>query len=447
MIAPVDMQTKSQAENPLTPKPWTLFLSFPTMPLTDHLPSGDGLLAFRFIDYLANRGHRVYVATPKADLRNSLPHNVQLFEMNREADQPSPGALAYMRWTRKVLRKVCEGDRVDLIHELNPVFSLRSLAFAGTGIPVVLGPYSSRWPGPANASRVQRIARRLKIAVKDLIVSQQQKRATGILLSTPAALNNVRNPERMLGRMFTLPPGLDTEAFSPEGEASPEAPTVLFLANVCARKGVFELLDAFAWISSRLANARLIVAGGGDDLRQLKERVAASPFRDRVEFAGHVSREGVPGMMRRATVYCLPSHGEPFGISAIEAMACGKPLVVTRAGGPAFIVSDAGGKRVSVGDTHGLASALFELLSNPELCRSMGAYNRLEAERKYAWPVVGARLERIYARVLGLESVTDQDELTPADIEAYRSLQEEPSDFHALRPVSTVFDQPEQAYE
>lgn len=447
MIAPADLETGSCLQSSPELRRLTLFLSFPTKPLTDYLPSGDGLLAFKFIDYLAGRGHRIYVVTPWAELRSSLPENVRLFEMNRDAKQPSPGVLAYMAWTRKMLRKACEKDRVDLVHELNPVFSFRSLAFAGTGIPVVLGPYSSRWLDPPGGSWLIRLSRRFWTAVKNFVVSQQQKLASGILLSTPAALNNVTRAKRFLGRMFVLPPGLDTETFSPGGEASSAAPAVLFLANVCARKGVFELLEAFARISNRLPAARLIVAGGGDDLALLKERVATAPYRDRVEFAGHVSRDQVPGMMRRASVYCLPSHGEPFGISAIEAMACGKPLVVTRSGGPAFIVSDAGGRRVPLGDIGALADALFELLSNPELCRSMGAYNRRVAEQKYAWPVVGAHLEGIYARVLGLASAGDPDPITMDDIAAFRRLQNEKPDGPGLSSPAPLFEQPEQVYE
>jgi glycosyltransferase involved in cell wall biosynthesis len=427
-------------------KPLTLFLSFPTLPLTDHLPSGDGLLAFKFIEYLAARGHRIRVATPLADLRNPLPSTVRIIEMNSRANQPRPGALAYMRWTRKVLREVSAEEKVDLIHELNPVFSLRSLAFAGCGVPVVLGPYSSRWPYPAGGSAASRISRRLKTIVKNFIVGLQQRFAAAVLLSTPAALNNVQDPEAILGRMFLLPPGLDVERFSPAGPA-PDAPTVLFLANICLRKGIFDLIEAFELVNRRLPAARLIVAGGGDELPQVRAQVAASSFSERVEFTGHVNREEVPGMMRRATVYCLPSHGEPFGITAIEAMACGKPLVVTRSGGPAFIVGESGGRSVAIGDREGLADALVDLLSNPELCRSMGTYNRGEAERRYAWPVAGARLERIYASVLGLGNAGDEDRLSAGDIDGWRRLQRADSGAVALRPPAPVGKPGERAYE
>lgn len=447
MITPADMQTKVHGEGQVDLKPLTLFVSFPTTPLTDHLPNGDGLIAFKFIQYLAGRGYRIYLATPRADLNGPLPEHVQLFQMNSRADQPPPGPIAYMRWSRKMLREIYRRESIDLIHELNPVFSLRSVTLSGFGVPVVLGPYSSRWPNPVGDTPLRKARLAVRAVVKDAVVSLQQLMASGILLSTPAALNNVVSPERMKGKLFRLSPGLDTDFFSPAESGPAECMTILFLANVSERKGISSLLDAFSLVTSRLPLARLIIAGGGEDLPRIKRQVEASPYRERVELIGHVSRSQVPEVMRRCAVYCLPSNGEPFGMTAIEAMACGKPLVVTRAGGLAFMVSDQGGRRVPVGDPRGLAAALIDLLSDSELCRSMGAHNRMEAERKYAWPIVGRRLERIYASVLGLKNAVDEDRVSAADIDSYRSMQRGRRDCIALGELAASFDQTEKAYE
>lgn len=396
----------------------TIFASFPTVPLTDHLPNGDGLVAYNAVCRLARRGHTIYVATPKAELSAPFEGDVHLLEMNNGTARPS--AFAYMRWTRKVLREICKKDRIDLIHELNPVFSLRSLAFRGCGIPVVLGPHSSRWPDrdAQGESISQILQRRAQAVLKDFSIRCQHRRAHAVLLSTIAALNNVRSPEELAGKLFILPPGIDTDVFSPNAEVQVTQPTILFLANVTARKGIFTLVDAFFRLHQ--PDVRLLVAGDGPDLEEAKKRVAAAHLQERVDFLGRVSRGEVPHLMQKCSVYCLPSYGEPFGMSAIEAMACGKPLVVTQAGGLAHLVSERGGRLVETGNPGALAMALQELLLQPDLCRRMGEYNRAEVESKYAWPVVAARLERIYRHVLSNDAEENPDLITDECIGRYR---------------------------
>jgi glycosyltransferase involved in cell wall biosynthesis/O-antigen/teichoic acid export membrane protein len=410
-----------QGGRPMRSESLTLFISFPTKPLTDWLPNGDGLIAFQTILELAKRGHTLHVATPYADLKYPVPPRVTVYSMQERSDDPRPGALAYMLWTRRTLNRIRKHTRIDLIHELNPVFSLRSLAFVGSNLPVALGPHSSRWPLGTGGSLMRRAQRLFTSTFKDICVHQQHIRASAILLSTKAALNNVKKPERVLDRLFILPPGIDAEVFSPAEEVMDSAPTVLYLANVVARKGIFSLLEAFARLANDLPEVRMIIGGDGSDLPAAKAIVATSTYADRVEFVGRVQRGDIPGLMRRCTVYCLPSYGEPFGMTAIEAMACGKPLVVTDAGGLGYMVSNQGGRRVPVKDPAALAEALEELLRDPELCAQMGKYNRSEVERLYAWPVVASRIEGIYRQVLGLESSANPDRLITADLLEYRS--------------------------
>jgi glycosyltransferase involved in cell wall biosynthesis len=115
---------------------------------------------------------------------------------------------------------------------------------------------------------------------------------------------------------------------------------------------------------------------------------------------GAIARDKVRSLMHSCTVYCLPSYGEPFGMTALEAMACGKPVVVTAAGGLDSLVDDRGGVKVPVGDSEKLAEGLITLLRNPALCRQMGNHNREVAVSKYDWVVVLDELERIYEQTI-----------------------------------------------
>jgi glycosyltransferase involved in cell wall biosynthesis len=220
-----------------------------------------------------------------------------------------------------------------------------------------------------------------------------------LLLSTPAATANVESGQ---ARVRELPHGIDDGVWRPSSPP-PAAQTVLFLANLEVRKGIHVLLDAFEALAARLPDARLRVAGDGPESDAVRCRIRESPALARVELLGRVDRERVLALMQSCDVYCLPSYGEPFGISALEAMACARPVVATAAGGLQHLVPDAGGRKVPPGDAAALADALAELLGDAELRRAMGAHNRQVVEERFAWPRVGDRLEELYEEAIAAE--------------------------------------------
>jgi glycosyltransferase involved in cell wall biosynthesis len=104
--------------------------------------------------------------------------------------------------------------------------------------------------------------------------------------------------------------------------------------------------------------------------------------------------------MQACDVYCLPSFCEPFGLTALEAMACSKPVVATDAGGLRYVVPEQGSRKVPPGNARALAAALAELLDDQGLRRRMGAYNRSIVEKHYSWTSVVDRLEAVYDQAL-----------------------------------------------
>jgi glycosyltransferase involved in cell wall biosynthesis len=389
-------------------KKLSIFIFHPSDLITDCQPHGDGLIAFRFISHLAQRGHTLHVAVASMDIRGKLPENIKLYPAEVRTSSALLKRGEYMIKARQILNKIRRDCNIDLIHQLNPVFTGLSLSLIGTGLPVILGPFWSSWPSDAEATKfksslLEASSSFSKSFLKNVLLYQQQKQATALLVSTPAALSKLPKLESNTNKIYTLPPGIDSTLFSVDPNMSngeKEVPTILFLANLELRKGIFTLLDAFESIVTTLPSCRLIIAGSGSKLEEVQRRILKMSCQSQILLAGKVERADVRRFMCQCTVYCLPSYGEPFGMSVLEAMACGKPVVGTNAGGLGYLIPDQGGRKVPPRDAQALADALLEILCSPELQVKMGQYNRSLVEKVYDWERVTEQLESIYYKLL-----------------------------------------------
>lgn len=343
---------------------------------------------------LARRGHRLHVAVPgEMDLRAPLPAGVVVHRLLRPGTPWTPTAMALFMLR---LRGLAAHLPADVIHQLNPVVTGVTLALPKARPPLVLGPFVGEWPAPPGVRQA------LKRAVKRRVLGAQEQRADLLLLSTPAAAGKLAHPERVAAKLRVLGYGIDLERFRPA--PPPHDLRVLFLGRLDTEKGVFTLLDAFERVAAAHPTLRLRLAGGGDGAVAVRQRVAALAARDRVELAGPVRRERVAEEMAGCSIYCMPSFGEPFGLGALEAMACGRPVVGTAAGGLAHLVTPDGGRLVAPGNAVALAAALDELLRAPEIRAAMGAANRRRAEREHGWDRVAMRLEGHYEEQILMRS-------------------------------------------
>jgi L-malate glycosyltransferase len=372
-----------------------VFIIPPSAMLTDHLPHGDGLVALGFIEELGRRGHELHVATGGLDLRGELPPTVHLHRLGNAREGGFAARPRFMWRVRRLYSQLARARPFDLVHQLNPVDVGVSLALAGERVPVVLGPYVPDWaPSGAGADAVVSPA---ALRAKRILRGAQQRRATAVLLSTAAAASKLSSTATQ--RAHELPPGIDDRAWRAPAVAG-NGQDVLFLANLEVRKGIHVLLDAFERLAPRLPGARLLVAGEGPEGAAVRRRVRETPELARVELLGRVERSHVVTAMQACDVYCLPSYGEPYGMTALEAMACARPVVVTAAGGLQHLVPDDGGRKVPAGDAAALEDALGELLADPALRRAMGERNRAVVEQRFAWSRVVDRLEQIYAEAI-----------------------------------------------
>ena len=178
------------------------------------------------------------------------------------------------------------------------------------------------------------------------------------------------------GKTEVVDSGVDLERFRAVAPAAElESPAFVHVGSLTARKNVVRLADAFAG----LERGSLTFVGDGPLRSQLEGR-------DRVRVIGRVAHDAVPGWLSAADVVCGPALVEPFGQALLEALACGKPVVATRIGGPPEFVPVGGGVLVDPLDVGELARALetaAELPSPNEAARAAAAGHdvRLQAAR------------------------------------------------------------------
>jgi L-malate glycosyltransferase len=389
-------------------KPLNIFVVHPSDTITDHLPHGAGWIDYNYLRGLAERGHTLHVAAPRIAVRDPLPPNLHLHVIPG-TDPDSAGAgtrLRYMWGVRRLLRRLSRDVRFDLAQQFTPVETGLSLALLGSGVPLVLGPYSGHWPADASGPvTAPGMAQRLKQLVRDALARFQQSRATALVTTCPAAIERIRSPRARAERVHVISHGIHCHDY-PARHALPADPSILFLASLEYRKGIFTLLEAFDTVAARLPACTLEIWGKGSEATAVSERIAHSPYRERIRLRGNARREDVARIMREHSVYCMPSHGEPFGMTLLESMASAVPIVTTDTGGPPFIVHEAGGRVVPMRDAKALAAALIEILSNRVLQAAMGSYNRARVEAEFDWSRSLDRMESVYAQVLRRASPT-----------------------------------------
>jgi glycosyltransferase involved in cell wall biosynthesis len=407
--------------------PLTIFVPHCSNLLTDHRAHGDGLISHALISRLAERGHHLYVAASQTDLQKPLPPNAHLFNLVHRDVKGIASRLRYMWRVRQLFQSLEKKQvRFDLIHQLNPVFSGVSLALFNSHVPLVLGHFFGRWPNDPTAASPprHRWQSSLRESGRTLTTFLQQSSADCLLPATNSALRQLTLPRRAKPRIEILPLGIDSTTFCPladsevllanDGVSGPA--TILFHAHVLRRKGIFDLLQAFDRVVERYPRSQLTISGTGPQLAEAQSIALSMRGRTQVRFVGLQDRTGTITQYQSADIYCLPSHGEPYGLSAVEAMSCGKPLVVTDAGGLGGLVDDQGGLRVPVADPERLADALCALVTNPARRKAMGEHNRRRVLETMTWDRVIDRLEEIYLLTLEDKHRAGQKRQTGASV-------------------------------
>ncbi|MEM8830384.1 MAG: glycosyltransferase family 1 protein [Cyanobacteria bacterium P01_G01_bin.19] len=237
--------------------------------------------------------------------------------------------------------------------------------------------------------------------------------ADAIIATSPQEQEHMRSLVSKKGNIMVIPCGTNIDCFGSIDKAEgrekigikPEEKLVMYVGRFDKRKGIETLVRAIAKPGVRRhENLKLAIVGGytpgekdGIEKERISDIVKELGIEDITVFPGKVRHEDLAYYYAAADICVVPSHYEPFGLVAIEAMASRTPVVASRVGGLKFSVADnKTGLLVTPQDEDGFARAIDSILDNPEWQEQLGKNARKRVESKFSWDGVASQLDREY---------------------------------------------------
>lgn len=233
-----------------------------------------------------------------------------------------------------------------------------------------------------------------------------------VIATTPQQRDQLLAPEYEIPReqIAVIPPGYDDTRFFPVSRATRraikeemnlEGRIVLALGRLARNKGYDLLLQALPIALERVPDARLLLAAGSLHPDESEMRIAAElralaqqlGIADRVLFGDYIPDERLADTYRMADVFCLCSRYEPFGMTAVEAMGCGTPTVVTTEGGLwEEVVWGLESIYANPHDPLMYGAAITQVLTNPRLAHQLARYGSQKARARFTWNGVAQQM-------------------------------------------------------
>jgi glycosyltransferase involved in cell wall biosynthesis len=376
---------------------------------------------------LVARGHYVEIYTTNLDGDRSVSESVAqpLFlngvrttyyrtQRPRSYATSVPMALA-------LRRRITDFDVVH-VHSLYLFHTLVATALSRRRkVPYVLRPHGTLDP-------YHRSIHRWRKALYDALIERRNLAAAAAIHYTSRREREFAEETGVRAPGYVIPHGIDTAAFDEAVEDDalaswlPEVSgkvIITFLGRLTEKKGLDVLCSAFAQTNSAERNVHLVIAGPDDEGigARVRQWVSELGIEDKVSLPGLVTGSAKIELLRRSTIFVLPSSDENFGLSVAEALAARTAAVVTPGVAIQEEIEAADAGLVVERNAEAVSRALTRLLRDPNLRGRLADNGRALIERSYAWDRIGAKLEDMYRTIVDEETfpkAVDDRRLNPA---------------------------------
>ena len=331
-------------------------------------------------------GHRtVLVAHPTGELRRRAEEGLDLIPLAPRAEMDLAAA-----WR---LSRVLKQLKPDIVHAHDP----HGVAMASIGLSM------------STLSRLPRLvaSRRVDFHMRQSALSRWKYRQVDCFICASEAIRQIVVSDGIPGnRTVTVHEGIDLGrvAAAPRAELHPElwlpheAPLVGNVAALVPHKGQRHLVDAAALVLRKQPDARFIIAGEGELRPSLEHQIRQHHLEKHVILAGF--RTDILSLHKAFDIFAMSSVTEGLGTSILDAMACGKPVVATTAGGIPEVVADGEtGLLVPPRDAAAMASAIVRLLADRSLRERMGAAGLAHVRERFSAEIMVKKTLEVYERL------------------------------------------------
>jgi glycosyltransferase involved in cell wall biosynthesis len=395
--------------------------------IPNHFPlegSGSGIYTQNVARELVKKGHRALAICPDHEARHGYPFDVEtiLFTPD-EGAPPEDGRLpfnfpcftthprsnttfgeldagqraAYVAAFQKAIGAAVQSWKPDVIHAMH--LWVTGYAAAATGVPYAATAHGTDLMGFRKYADWRQVALEgVRQAGAVIAISRQVAADAMALYEIPEAkVRLIANGfDESVFHTMELDRSQVLRAFGLE-----ESPggLIMFVGKLTRFKGVDVLLEAAAVYEAALPGATTLIVGDGELSDELQSQAKDLRLRD-VHFLGQHPQPEIARLLNVADVSAVPSRVEPFGLVAVEALACGTPVIATNAGGLVDFVNEDVGWLVDVGDAGGLASAVIEAIET-DARSNKGLVAARYARQHFSWSQQVDKILAVYHEVLG----------------------------------------------
>jgi phosphatidylinositol alpha-mannosyltransferase len=348
---------------------------------------------------LRARGHTVKIITSNltagtfAVQKRGDRDDPNIYRLGRSFPIYKNGSLGHFTMGRNLLipplHRILEIEKFDVLHVHSPIIpTLPLMAVLLRQCPVV-GTFHTYFDGSLIYSLLRRLIQR---EILDTMACQ--------IAVSRSCVESIRRYFRM--NMRIIPNGVETSQFSPAvaplEKFDRSKKNLLFLSRFDPRNGLRLMIEAFAIVKASFPDVRLVVVGDGPLKAHYKGLVPKEHEAD-VYFEG-ARRDDRPRYFASCDVFCSPISKASFGVTLLEAMASGKPIVAVDNVGYRDLLGPAEGILVPPNSPEAYARAILGLLRDPDAAGSLGAAGREKALR-FSWETVVSEIEDCYRDILG----------------------------------------------